>query len=94
MSNLHLIRTSAYQQHDLKQCLSIIKKNDALVLLDDGCYNLNHPLLQLVEDNIIYNVIDHSFARAVIDKKNISKPINLSQLTNLFFAFDKVITWQ
>ncbi len=94
MSTLHLIRTSAYQQDDLKQCLALLQASDKIVLLDDGCYNLTHPLLNTDINHNIYHINEHALARAMLEHNNISQAITLTELTQLFFTVDKVITWQ
>ncbi len=94
MSTLHLMRTSAYQQNDLTQCLDLLQASDAIVLLDDGCYNLSHHLLTANISNPIYHINEHAIARAMLDQKKISQAITLAELPALFFTFDKVITWQ
>lgn len=97
MSTLHIIRQSAFNTCDLAQCLDLISDKDALVLMDDGCYNLNHALLQpLIQPNqdININVVEsHAAARAIQISQDIS-PITMTDVVNLTFAHNKVITWQ
>ncbi len=94
MSTLHLIRTSAYQKDDFKQCIALLQAGDKIVLLDDGCYNLTHPLLNANIKHNVYHVNEHAIARAMLENNNISQAITLNELTQLFFTVDKVITWQ
>ena len=93
MSTLHLVRTSAYQHDDLAQCLAVYSAEDTIVLLDDGCYNLNHALLAKVNNERLFIIIEHCQARAVSFEKN-KQAIALAQLTPLFFLHNSVITWQ
>ncbi len=50
MSTLHLVRKSAFTTNDFAQCLSVLDHQDAIVLMDDGCYNLNHSLMDNLMD--------------------------------------------
>jgi len=94
MSILHLVRTSAYQHDDLAQCLQLFNDQiDAIVLIDDGCYNLTHSLLANIEKKNIFAIYEHCDARAMIVSSN-QEAISLAQLTKLFFSYDSVITWQ
>jgi len=87
------VRTSAYQTDDLAQCLDVCSAEDTIVLLDDGCYNLNYPLLANVSRERLFIIIEHCQARAVAFEKN-NQAIALAQLTPLFFSHNSVITWQ
>ena len=93
MSILHLVRTSAYQQDDLAQCLDVYSSEDTIVLMDDGCYNLEHTLLKKRENIQVLVITEHCLARAIaITNKN--QAIALEKLTTLFFSYDSVLTWQ
>jgi tRNA 2-thiouridine synthesizing protein B len=66
--------------------------------MDDGCYNLKHSLLESlikrVDDLININIIAmHAKARALglITAVN---AIEMSDVVELTFKHDKVITWQ
>lgn len=94
MSILHLIRTAAYQHDDLAQCLQLFNEHvDILVLIDDGCYNLTHSLLATIDNKRIFAINEHCDARAMVISSD-QQAISLAQLTNLFFSYDSVITWQ
>jgi tRNA 2-thiouridine synthesizing protein B len=78
--------------------LSVLEHHDAIVLMDDGCYNLKHSLLESlinrVDGLININVIaTHAKARALglIAAVN---AIEMSDVVELTFKHDKVITWQ
>ncbi len=99
MKVLHLLRTSAYNTPDLSECLATFQPNDQLVLLDDGCYNLTHVLLnEFIENNgaqCVSFIKDHATARAMeTNSKSNVNAINLDTLVNLTFECDSVITWQ
>jgi tRNA 2-thiouridine synthesizing protein B len=98
MKLLHLQRSSAFNTNDFQQCLSTIKPSDGLVLLDDGCYCLNHPLVLAFEKQhpaiTIYYVNSHAYARAIEASGNNKKPIDMSKLVELTFEYDSTITWQ
>ena len=98
MSTLHLVRKSAFTTNDFAQCLSVLDHQDAIVLMDDGCYNLKHSLMDSLikrgDDSIIINVIaSHAQARAL---ENIAaeQHIAMSDVVELTFNHKKVITWQ
>jgi len=98
MSTLHLVRTSAFQTNDFEQCLNVIQSNDTIVLLDDGCYNLNHDLWQQALDKIVisalYIVAAHAQARAIsVDDREVSS-LSLEALMSLICETEKSVTWQ
>jgi tRNA 2-thiouridine synthesizing protein B len=96
MSTLHLVRQSAFATNDFAQCLNVVNQHDAIVLMDDGCYNVNHTLinnlLKQVGDNINL-VASHAKARAIEANKMI-KLIEMVDVVTLAFIHSKVITWQ
>ena len=91
MSILHLVRTSAYQQDDLAQCLQVYCTGDTIILIDEGCYNLTHSLLADASYTILA-ISEHCHARAVTCSKQ--HQLALAELTALFFSHNSVITWQ
>jgi len=98
MSMLHLVRTSAFQANDFEQCLQLVQKGDTIVLLDDGCYNLNHTLwqqaLSKVSLSALYIIEAHAQARAIaIDKEKINS-LSLTSLMTLICETEKSVTWQ
>lgn len=102
MSTLHIVRQSAFLTSDFAQCLSVISQHDALVLIDDGCYNLNHTLLKpLLQDSIAQsnatptiNVINsHAHARALKTPESVNL-IEMAEFVELTFIHQRVITWQ
>jgi tRNA 2-thiouridine synthesizing protein B len=98
MSMLHLVRTSAFQTNDFEQCLNVIEKSDTIVLLDDGCYNLNHDLWQKALDKLVlpslYIIEAHAQARAVNIDKNKITTLSLDALMTLICETEKSVTWQ
>jgi len=98
MSTLHLVRQSAFTTNDFTQCLSVLDHQDTVVLMDDGCYNLKHPLmdslLKRVDGTININIISsHAQARAIKTMAKISH-IDMADVVALTFNHNKVITWQ
>lgn len=98
MSTLHLVRKSAFTTNDFAQCLSVLDQQDSIVLMDDGCYNLKHPLMDSLikrtNSTISINVIaNHAQARA-IDTLAVVKKIKMNDVVELTFNHQKVITWQ
>jgi sulfur relay protein TusB/DsrH len=98
MNTLHLVRQSAFTTNDFAQCLSVLDHQDTIVLMDDGCYNLKHSLmdslLKRVDDTININVItSHAKARAVETMTAVNH-IEMADVIDLTFNHNKVITWQ
>ena len=98
MTTLHLVRQSAFATNDFAQCLSVLAHKDAIVFIDDGCYNVKHPLLssliERVDDSVSLNVVDsHAKARAIEAPKSIHK-VSITEVVELTFIHKKVITWQ
>ena len=97
MTTLHLVRCSAFKNTILDNCLSVLNKEDTLVLLDDGAYNLQHPVLQQVlkiipQDQLIV-VKNHAQARGIIVDKQLPA-IALSDVIELSLKSAQSITWQ
>ena len=97
MAMLHIIRSSGYNNNALAQCLNMLLPNDSILLMDDGCYNVNHKLLlkaQLAAPELkIFFIEQHANARA---QKNIAQafsPTTLTDVVNLLFQHDNSITW-
>lgn len=102
MSTLHIIRQSAFLTSDFAQCLSVLSPQDALVLIDDGCYNLNHTLLKpLLQGSIAQSgltpslnaIQSHAHARALQAPESVNL-IEMAALVELTFTHQRVITWQ
>ena len=97
MPTLHLVRQSAFSSDDFAQCIQILSNDDVIALLDDGCYNIKHPLISTIEPskNIQLKVIEqHANARGMIIDVNIFEKITMNNLVELTFTNDRVITWQ
>jgi len=97
MAILHIIRQSAFNSSDLEQCSKLATKVDTIVLIDDACYNVTHPLIKHIVDQLpgiaIKIMHSHAQARAI----SIVKPITaiaMNDLIDLTFSHEKVITWQ
>jgi tRNA 2-thiouridine synthesizing protein B len=98
MSTLHLVRKSAFTTNDFAQCLSVLDEQDTIVLMDDGCYNLKHPLMDSLikraDSTISINVLaNHTRARA-IETHAAVEHIEMNDIVELTFSHNKVITWQ
>lgn len=95
MATLHLLRTSAFSDNNFPQCIDTLVSGDAIVLLDDGCYNLNHHLLQQCYDDTIPMMVieEHAEARG-LTLEPICKPISMTDLVANITLFDTVMTWQ
>ncbi len=97
MAKLHLVRQSAFSTTDFFQCTLTAHNSDTIVLIDDGCYNANHPLLEDIATSKpeikIYALDKHIIARAIKLPEQI-QAIEMKTLIELTFKLDTVITWQ
>ncbi|WP_371185121.1 sulfurtransferase complex subunit TusB [Thalassotalea maritima] len=95
MNILHIVRTSAFSDSKLKNCIQLTQNGDALFLIDDGVYNLVHPLLTSAKTRLsIYALTDHILARGLrIDNTQVINT-DMHQLVVLTEQAKKVVTWQ
>ena len=97
MTTLHIVRTSAFNSNDLFQCLALANPLDTIVLIDDGCYNMNHPLIARVLEEkpalAIKIMLAHAKARS-INLINGIDAIIMQDLVELTLSSRQVITWQ
>lgn len=99
ISTLHLIRTSAFNNNNLSSCLNTLLDDDAVILLDDGCYCLQHVVIsKLFDKNIkLYFIDEHVKARGILLSNKQTeqfKSIDLTALLHLTMTYTKTITWQ
>jgi tRNA 2-thiouridine synthesizing protein B len=98
MSILHLVRRSAFETQDLSLCLLALTAGDKVILLDDGCYNLHHPLIREVKQICTLGIVKiHAEARAVsliTAEDNKITVLSMNELTQIFSRFDAISTWQ
>jgi tRNA 2-thiouridine synthesizing protein B len=97
MPTLHIVRQSAFNRDDFAQCLQVLRHNDVIALIDDGCYNLHHPLISTIDStaNIQVNVIvQHAQARGITINKALYTAIHMNGLVELTLSTNRVITWQ
>lgn len=90
---LHILRTSPFSVNleDIKQN---IKNDDALIMIDDGCYLLNHPSFQqyLNSCEALYAIKPHILARGL----NLNEAVNnidMKGFTGLIFEYSNSVTW-
>ncbi|WP_085297412.1 sulfurtransferase complex subunit TusB [Cognaticolwellia mytili] len=97
MAMLHIIRNSGFSSSALMQCLSMNLPQDSILLMDDGCYNLNHPLLlaALVKQPAlkVYFISLHASARAQKTSNTSFVSSTLDDVLELLFSHDNSITW-
>ena len=95
---LHQIFTSPFSSDELKHCSECSSPNDVILLLQDGVYALNHPLLKLLlaQRNTIYVLKNDLSARGLIcenEQLQQLKIINDQQWLALCVECNKVISW-
>ena len=97
MTTLHLVRCSAFKSHTINNCLSVLGGEDMVILLDDGVYNLQHPVLQqfqtVIPDSNLLVIQQHALARGV-KLMSEHQAIELSELIKLSLETAQSITWQ
>ncbi|UUO22276.1 sulfurtransferase complex subunit TusB [Colwellia sp. M166] len=97
MAMLHIIRNSGFTNNTLSQCLNMSLPQDAILLMDDGCYNLQHPLLLEAltkqAEITVYYVSLHASARAQNSEQALFTAISFDDVLKLIFTFDNSITW-
>ena len=97
MATLHIVRQSAFISNDLAQCIAILGHYDTIAFVDDGCYNMQHPLVKEIDNdnNIQLQVMEkHATARALTVDEHVFTKISMEALVELTFTNDRVITWQ
>jgi len=97
MATLHIVRQSAFNTNDFSQCLQVLGNEDVIVFIDDGCYNLQHNLINSIDSNInikLKVIEQHANARAITINEEIFTKITMNDLVSLTFENDRVITWQ
>ncbi len=92
MTILHLVRTSAFTDDSLKQCLNLIASADQLFLIDDGVYNIHHSLIQGLKQPVFF-LQQHVDARGLIAGSQ-QRSASYNDLVTATLNAKKVITWQ
>tara|TARA_B110000091_G_scaffold177059_1_gene192183 strand:+ start:779 stop:1054 length:276 start_codon:yes stop_codon:yes gene_type:complete len=91
MTLLHLVRKSAFETSDFQQCIDTLAFGDQVVLLDDGCYNMRHTLMNKLTEVMVIKL--HADARAIRIKAG-TLAISMEDLIELTFHHNSVVTWQ
>ena len=102
MTTLHIVRQSAFNSNDFAQCLYVLGNNDVIVFIDDGCYNLQHSLINSIDSDTLFSnkniqlkvIEQHAMARAIAINEAVFTKINMNDLVSLTFENNRVITWQ
>lgn len=92
MATLHIIRTSAFVDNKLKQCIELLHSDDRVCLIDDGAYNSNHSLISTIANDVSV-IKEHLQARNLCPNQAISI-IEYSDLVTATINAERVITWQ
>ncbi|SEL12046.1 tRNA 2-thiouridine synthesizing protein B [Colwellia chukchiensis] len=94
---LHIIRHSGFNSNALTLCLDTALAGDAILLMDDGCYNLTHPSLLAKcgkqTELKVYFVDLHAKARAIHTNQAAVSAIDMSAVITLIFQHENSITW-
>lgn len=89
---LHLIQKSPFQNSALTDCLNIIDANDSILLMQDGVYGLQHPLLQSTAIPIFALDAD-LLARGLTDSNINFKAINYAEFVNICSQHKQTLSW-
>lgn len=96
-SMLHIIRQVSFASDLLQQCLALLKEGDAVLFIDDGCYNVTHPLMsniiEIIGKNNVFIIDVHAQARSLSGFDNLFNSITYQQAIQLIFKQDNSITW-
>ena len=92
---LHQIFTSPFDSNELQRYSERSLHKDTLLLLQDGVYAINHPLLKqlLAQHKTIYLLENDLVARGLTCDVEQVKIINAQQWLALCVECDKVISW-
>ncbi|OKY24961.1 DsrH/TusB family sulfur metabolism protein [Thalassotalea sp. PP2-459] len=91
MSTLHLIRGSALN-NNFDHYQSLVSVDDDVILMDDGCYNVNILWLATLSTNRIFVVTEHMQARGLTVPEGVME-ITAKQLPKQLFKHTNNITW-
>ena len=91
MTLLHLVQKSAFETSDFQQCIDTLAFGDQVVLLDDGCYNIRHQLINKLTEVMVVKI--HADARAIAIQAGMLA-ISMDDLIELTFKHNSVVTWQ
>lgn len=108
MTTLHIIRQSAFQTTDFSQCIEMIASENSdvpssnnasvhtVVLIDDGCYNVNHPLFNNIPCLVtVYALKNHILARAIkVSNTSSIKLVDMKDFIGLTLTAKNTVTWQ
>jgi tRNA 2-thiouridine synthesizing protein B len=92
---LHLLRQSPFIHNDIELCCDNLTMNDSIVLMDDGCYTLNHQLLSKLFLNCdnVYIIKKHALARG-LSLNNNTHAIDMTKLNEIIYEHLNSVTWQ
>lgn len=89
---LHLIQKSPFATSALKDCLNIIEQDDMILLMLDGVYACQSPVIDSIQ-NQMFALQDDLDARGIqIHKANI-KGINYEDFVTLCTQCKNTISW-
>lgn len=101
MSKLHIIRASAFADSTLKNGIALLKSDDTVLLIDDGVYNLQHPILSTLSNALTkHNLLvigEHVQARGLQYSSSIKASITeitIDDIIDLTLSVKQSITWQ
>ncbi len=88
---LHLIQRSPFTNTVLKDCLNIADPQDSILLMEDGVYGLQHPLMQ--QTQLTAYALQEDISARGLNSKNSIKEIDYCEFVNLCSQHQHVISW-
>lgn len=93
---LHTINKSPYSHRSLESCISVCRKQDAILLIEDAVYGIDHPLLAKAHGYSLYALEPDLVARGLHSKyagqKQIKK-VSYDEFVNLCIQYPKQKNW-
>jgi tRNA 2-thiouridine synthesizing protein B len=97
MSTLHIIRRLESSHSSITNSIALLAEGDAVVLIDDGTYNINNMIYKnickVIPSDNIHVIAKHAQARGLAIPGNISA-ITMKELLDLSLSTTQSITWQ
>lgn len=89
---LHLIQRSPFSSSVLDDCLDIADSSDALLLMEDGVYGIQHS--DIPKDKDVYALQEDVEARGITIQANSDiKLCNYDDFVSLTTQYNQVISW-
>ncbi|WP_431356912.1 sulfurtransferase complex subunit TusB [Litoribrevibacter albus] len=92
--NLHLVFSSPYKHSALQDCLKVVQKSDAILLIEDGVFAVSHPEYSDKLNCHPCYALESDLESRGINTPNSVAVINYDDFVELTLQFDKTISWR